>query len=73
MTFDPGDDDREPFLDVSMRLRQYMPWYKRVYVGVGFILGKDWCAYGEYDGMNLELPEAIRMRNLLNQYIAKAS
>jgi len=62
-------DDQDLLFEISMRLRQWRPWYHRVWIGLTYAFGVDTCSYGEYDGMLLDIDDAVELREILTKYI----
>lgn len=68
LSFDPNDGD----IHLEVRLGHVFPWYKRAWLALKYVLGRD-VAYGHYDETLLREEDYDRLRDLMRQSeIAKA-
>lgn len=58
----------EPSLYSEVQLRQYHPWYQRVWMAIKYVFGYQ-CRYGHWDCFLFEKETAVQMRDLLNRYL----
>ena len=66
-------DDGWVELCLSARLRQWRPWYKRIWTALMYALGKDTCPYGEYDSFLFSPRTARKFSTLLDLYLRQKS
>ena len=61
--------EKEVYLSVF--LNQYRPWWKRVYVAIRYIFGYK-CRYGHWDNWLMDENDAVRLRDMFNDFIDSA-
>lgn len=66
-----GDDPREPELYISVQLNPVHPWWRRVWIAAGYILGKRSCySYGHWDEGSINEESAKELIVLLGRYFS---
>lgn len=73
-TLDLNDEEESEgkALYTSIFLNDYRRWYQRLWIGIKYIFGYK-CKYGHWDAWILHEPDAIRLREMLDQFIGKPS
>lgn len=68
----PGDKDKDllPNLFLSVHLSSCLPWYKRVWQGIKYVLGYR-CKYGDFDEVWFQNEDVWRLKSILNEYISE--
>lgn len=59
-------DDPDLFW-VQVQLRQWRPWWKRVWVALRYVFGYQ-CRYGHWDSASVSREEATKLRDYLNRH-----
>ena len=60
-------DIEEPELYTSVYLRQWRPWYKRIWVAIKYIFGYK-SKYGDFDCFSMKREDASKFYNLAKKY-----
>jgi hypothetical protein len=60
-----SNEDGTVYLDVG--LTNYLPWYKRIWVGIKYIFGKNVIDHQYHDSTHLQLEDYEKIRNLLDK------
>lgn len=64
-------DNTEPNLYVSVQLNPVHPWWKRCWIGLGYVLGKrSRFTYGHWDAGGISPKSARQLMGLLRQYLS---
>lgn len=61
--YDPTENE----LYLSVHIRDWQPWWKRVWIAVKYVFGYK-SKYGEWDTVIFQPRDAIRLRNILNTF-----
>jgi len=59
-------DDEDNFLSVIVNLNNWLPWYKRILVGIKYILGLP-TNYHEFDEVILQQKDIQRLQEILTE------